>query len=137
MWHWLPLLLEQVKGGNYSENSVNEIRQIVFSMHHEKRITQEVYNSLLQLISKYEYNIYEVGQNSLNLTNKTDLRGGVKLVASSELSICYTWKDIKNSQSNNKFKTSGVTWDEEFEVLNGSIFISAIQGVQNSKKFRK
>ena len=32
----------------------------------------------------------------LKLTNKLDLRRGQKTVALSNLSICYTWKNIKN-----------------------------------------
>ena len=32
----------------------------------------------------------------LELTNELDLRKGEKIVALSNLSICYTWKNIKN-----------------------------------------
>ena len=39
-----------------------------------------------------------------NLTNKTDLKGTDKYVALSNLSICHTWKNIKKSHKNNKFK---------------------------------
>ena len=45
----------------------------------------------------------------LNLTNKTDLRSK-KTVALSNLSIYYTWKNIKSSYNNNKFKISASTW---------------------------
>ena len=40
----------------------------------------------------------------LELTNKLDLRIGKKVFALSNLSIYYTWKNIKNSCNNNKFK---------------------------------
>ena len=40
----------------------------------------------------------------LKLNNKLDLRLGEKVIALSNLSICYTWKSIKNSYNNNKFK---------------------------------
>ena len=40
----------------------------------------------------------------LKLTEKLDLRRGQKTVASSNLSIYYTWKNIKSSYNNNKFK---------------------------------
>ena len=33
------------------------------------------------------------------------------------LSIYYTWKDIKPSCSNNKFKISAPTWNDEFDLL--------------------
>ena len=32
------------------------------------------------------------------------------------LSICYTWKNVKRSHKNNKFKISTTTWNEEFEL---------------------
>ena len=42
----------------------------------------------------------------LKLTNKLDLRIGEKIIALSDLSIYYTWKNIKSSHNNNKFKIS-------------------------------
>ena len=63
----------------------------------------------------------------LKLTDKLDLRRGQKTVALSNLSICYTWKNIKSSYNNNKFKISAPTWNEEFELPDGSYSISDIQ----------
>ena len=63
----------------------------------------------------------------LKLTDKLDLRKGQKTVALSNLSIYYTWKNIKNSYNNNKFKISAPTWSEEFELPDGSYSISDIQ----------
>ena len=51
----------------------------------------------------------------LNLTNKIDLRSE-KTVALSNPSIYYTWKNIKSSCNNNKFKISVPTWSEEFSI---------------------
>ena len=62
----------------------------------------------------------------LNLTNKIDLRSE-KTVTLSNLSIYYTWKNIKSSCNNNKFKLSAPTWIEEFELPDGSYSISDIQ----------
>ena len=62
----------------------------------------------------------------LNLTNKIDLRSE-KNVALSNLSIYYTWKNIKSSYNNNKFKISAPTWNEEFELPDGSYSIPDIQ----------
>ena len=45
----------------------------------------------------------------LKLTNKLDLRIGKKVIALSDLSIYYKWKNIKSSYSNNKFKISATT----------------------------
>ena len=50
----------------------------------------------------------------LKLTDKLDLRIGEKVIALSNLSIYYTWKNIKSSYNNNKFKMSIPTWNEEF-----------------------
>ena len=63
----------------------------------------------------------------LKLTDKLDLRRGQKTVALSNLSIYYTWKDINSSYNNNKFKISAPTWNEEFELPDGSYSISDIQ----------
>ena len=40
----------------------------------------------------------------LKLASKLDLRLGEKAIALSNLSIYYTWKNIKRSYNNNKFK---------------------------------
>ena len=63
----------------------------------------------------------------LKLTNKLDLRIGEKIIASSNLSIYYTWKNIKNSYNNNKFKRSAPTWNDKFELPDGSYSVSDIQ----------
>ena len=63
----------------------------------------------------------------LKLTDKLDLRRGQKTVALSNLSIYYTWKSIKSSYNNNKFKISAPTWSEEFEFPYGSYSVSDIQ----------
>ena len=48
----------------------------------------------------------------LNLTDKIDLRRKYNYIALSNVSIYYTWKNIKKSYKNNKFKTSAPTWNE-------------------------
>ena len=63
----------------------------------------------------------------LKLTDKLDLRRGQKTVALSNLSIYYTWKNVKSSYNNNKIKISGPTWSEEFELPDGSYLVSDIQ----------
>ena len=63
----------------------------------------------------------------LKLTDKLDLRRGQKTVALSNLSIYYTWKNIKISYNNNRFKTSALTWNEGFELPGGSYATSDIQ----------
>ena len=63
----------------------------------------------------------------LKFTNKLDLRIGKKVIALSDLSIYYTWKNIKRSYNNNKFKISAPTLNDEFELPDGSYSISDIQ----------
>ena len=63
----------------------------------------------------------------LKLTNKLDLRRGQNSIVVSNLSIYYTWKNVKSSYNNNKFKISAPTWNEEFKLPDGSYSISDIQ----------
>ena len=63
----------------------------------------------------------------LKLTNRLDLRIVEKVIALSKLSIYYTWRNIKSSYNNNKFKISAPTWNDEFELPDGSYSVSDIQ----------
>ena len=63
----------------------------------------------------------------LELTNKLDLSRGQKSFALSNLSIYYTWKNIKSSYNSNKFKISAPAWSDEFELPDGSYSILDIQ----------
>ena len=44
----LPVALAQVKAGKNSENLLNEIRQIVYSLYRSKESTKKVYNNLMK-----------------------------------------------------------------------------------------
>ena len=46
----LPTALAQVKAGNNSENLLNEIRQIVYSLYQSKQIAKKVYNNIIESI---------------------------------------------------------------------------------------
>ena len=63
----------------------------------------------------------------LKLTNKLDLRIGEKTIVLSNLSIYYTWKNIKRSYKNNKCKISAPTWNDKFKLPDGSYSVSDIQ----------
>ena len=63
----------------------------------------------------------------LKLTDKLDLRIGEKVIDLSNLSIYYTWKNIKCSCNNNKFKTSAPTWNDKFELPDELYSASDIQ----------
>ena len=62
----------------------------------------------------------------LKLTAKIDYRKDKKSIALSNLSIYYIWKNIENIYNNYKFKISAPTWNDEFELPDGSYLISDI-----------
>ena len=62
-----------------------------------------------------------------NLADKINLKRSDKYVALPNLSIYYTWENIKNLYKNNKFKISAPTWNEELELPDGSYFVSDIK----------
>ena len=53
----------------------------------------------------------------LNLSNKINLKRSDKCVALSNLSIYYTWKNIKKPYENNEFKTTAPRWNEKLNYL--------------------
>ena len=61
----------------------------------------------------------------LKLTDKLDLNRGEN--ALSNLSIYYTWKNIKSSYNNNKFKVSAPTWNDKYELPDGSYSFLDVQ----------
>ena len=63
----------------------------------------------------------------LNLTDKLDLTKGEKSIALSNLGIYYTWKKLKSTYSNNKFKIPAPRWNDKFELPDGSYSVSDIQ----------
>ena len=44
----LPIVLAQVKAANNSENLLNKIKQIVYSLYQSKQITKNVYNNIIK-----------------------------------------------------------------------------------------
>ena len=63
----------------------------------------------------------------LNLSDRIYLKRSYKYVVLSNLSMYYTWKSIKKSYKNDKFKISGPTWSERFEFPDESYSVSNIQ----------
>ena len=102
----LPISLPQIKSGNTSENFLNEIRQITYSLYRVKESTKNVYNNIMNSI-KLQNRMNTIFMNSinvktsgphrllLNLSDKTDLKISDKYVALSNLSIYYIWKNSK------------------------------------------
>ena len=64
----------------------------------------------------------------LALADKLNLKNPNKhMVLAANLSIYYTWKNIKSVYNNNKFKISAPTQNDEFDLPDGSYTISDIQ----------
>ena len=66
-----------------------------------------------------------------DLIDKLDLKNPNKNMALANLSIYYTWKNVKSTYNNNKFKISAPTWNETFDLPDGSYNISEIQEIQD------
>ena len=46
----LPITLAQSKAGNNSERLKNEIRQVLYSLYRSKKLTKQLYKSLVNII---------------------------------------------------------------------------------------
>ena len=55
----LPINLAQLEAGNNSEKLINEIRQLLYSLYHSKKLTKTIYNNLINTIYKNANNLYE------------------------------------------------------------------------------
>ena len=64
---------------------------------------------------------------ALNLSQRLDLRSTDKHIALQNLSVHYTWKNIRKQYKNNKVKIIPPTWNDEFELPDGSHSVSDIQ----------
>ena len=62
-----------------------------------------------------------------DLIDKLDLKNPNKNMAIANLSIYYTWKNVKSIYKNNKFNISAPTWNETFDLPDGAYNIPAIQ----------
>ena len=63
----------------------------------------------------------------LSLADKINLKDPNKNMTLANLSIYYTWKNIKSEYDNNKFKISALAWNDESDLLDWSYSISDIQ----------
>ena len=59
--------------------------------------------------------------------NTENSKTNTKNIGLVNLSIRYTWKNIKSDYNNNKFKISAPIWNDTFDLPNGSYSISDIQ----------
>ena len=63
---------------------------------------------------------YESHKFRFKLADKLNLKDPNKNIKLANLSIYYSWKNIKSEYNNNKFKISAPTWNDEFDLPNGS-----------------
>ena len=131
----LPTTLEQVNTENTPENLLNEICQIIYSLYGAKGITKKVYNNIMNSI-KAQCKMKTIFMNSetcescrllFQLSDKINLKRSDKYVTLPNLRMYCTWKNIKKSYKNNKFKTSTSTQKKRFELSDGSYSVSDIQ----------
>ena len=94
----LPIDLAQAKAVNTSENLLDEIRQIIYSLYREKEITKKVYNNAINSIKFRMDTIFLNSENTKtsdlhrllsNLSGKINLKRSDKYVALTNLSIYY------------------------------------------------
>ena len=69
----------------------------------------------------------EINRFIYQFTDKLNLKNPNKNIALANLSIYYTWKNIKSEYNNNKFKISAPTWNDELNLSHGSYSVSDIQ----------
>ena len=86
-------------------------------------VNSEKVKHLILILTDY-YLILQIKQTCITLSN---------------LSVYYTWKNMKKIYKDNKFKISAPTWNEEFVLPDGSYSISDIQDYFKymSKKHRE
>ena len=104
----LPIALAQVKVGTTSENLLNEMRQIIYYLYRAKEINKKVYNNIKNsvklknsmdtiFVNSENSKISDIHSLLLNVTDKINLKRRDEYVTLSNLSIYYTWKNIKKS----------------------------------------
>ena len=53
----LPITLAQLNAGNNSEKLKNEIRQLLYSLYRSKKLTKQLYKSLIDIIQKWKQSL--------------------------------------------------------------------------------
>ena len=63
----------------------------------------------------------------LKFVTRLNLKKSNKYVVLQNLSIYYTWKNIRKQYENNKLKIIAPIWNDEFKLPDGSYSVSDIQ----------
>ena len=133
----LPISLAQLKAGNNSEKLENDSYCISCidkkTKQNNLKVFDECYvkmetifmNTLNSKTNEYNKFIYQFTDKlNKNILTKKNLNKNMVLA---NLSIYYTWKNIKSEYNNNKFKMSGPTSNDEFTLPDWSYSVFDIQ----------
>ena len=114
----------------------HEIEFIIKS--NESLTENKIKDKIEQLLSKFKHgnNIHEHKKGKtnephkfiLNLLQRLDLGSSNKQAALQNLSIYYTWKNIRKQCKNKKHKIIAPTWTDELELQDCSYSVSDSQG---------
>ena len=119
----LPISLAQLKAGNNSKKLGN-----YYILCTDQKILQTNSIKIETIFMNTENSrTSEPHRFKLDLTDKLNLKNPNKNMALANLSIYYTSKNIKSEYNNNKFKISAPTWNDTFDLSDGSYSISDIQ----------
>ena len=140
MLNRLPILLAQIQAGNNLDKLKNETRQMLYSLYNiymcialrSKELDFVVMSTAFIKMETFFMNTKNSKTNEshrfkYDLIDKLDLKDPNRNMALGSLSIYYTWKNVKLTYNNNKFKISAPTWNETFDLPDGSYNISEIQ----------
>ena len=116
----LPILLGQLKAGNNLKDLKNEIRQLFYFLYRSNKAKQNELYAFDEYCLKMEKIIMNTESSKKNeskkfiyqFSDKLNLKSPNKDMALANLSLYYTWKNIKSEHNNNKFKISGPTWND-------------------------
>ena len=133
----LPITLAQLKAGNNSEKLKNEIRQLLYSLFlctDQKNLqinSIKVWLTLLKMetifMNTENIKTNEPHRFKLDLTNKLNLKNSNKNMTLANFNIYCTCKNIKFEYNNNKSKISAPTWNNTFDLPDGSYSVFDIQ----------
>ena len=118
----LPIALAQVKVGSTYENLLNEIPRVIYCLYGAKEITKKVYTYIYNIyiyvyINSKNRRTYDYHRLLLDLADKINLKRSNACIALSNPLMCYSCK-------NNEFEISALTWNEKFDLTDGSHSVS-------------
>ena len=125
-----PITLAHLKAGNNSEKLKNKIWQLLYSLYISKKLTKQQFGwhySKMENMNTENSKTSEPHRFKLDLTDKLNLKNPNKNMALVNLSIYYTWNNIKSKYKNNKFISSAPTWNDTFDLPDGSYSVADIQ----------